>query len=267
MVTGAKGSTLAIGAAGMDAVVFGRGDTPLVIIPGLGDGLKTVRRMASTLALLYRSYAKDHRIHVLSRRNDLPQGMTTRDMAGDLREALGMLGIERARVLGVSQGGMIAQHLAIDHADVVERLVIGVSVARPNGTIQQVIGGWVDLAEQGDYRGLTIDSMERTYPERKVRRYRPLYPILTRVGRPSSLERFLIQARSCLTHEAYDDLHRIAIPTLVIGDDDDRVVGPGTSEELAERIPNAQLFLTRGLGHAAFQEREFNRQVLRFLRS
>lgn len=267
MVLGARSRSVPIGTTQAEYVVFGRGEQQLVIIPGLGDGLKTVGKMAPTLAILYRQYAKDHRIHVFSRKHDLEDGCTTRDMARDLAEAMGTLGIEKAHVLGVSQGGMIAQWLAIDHPHRVGRLTIGVSVSRQKETIQQVIGGWVEMAERGDYRALTIDSMEKTYPERTAKRYRPLYPILARVGRPASLRRFVIQARSCLGHDAYAELHRIVSPTLVIGDEDDRVVGRGTSEEIAERISGSELYLTKGLGHAAFQDREFNREVLRFLRS
>lgn len=260
-----KSHTVAAGDTDVDYVVFGRGEQPLVIIPGLGDGFRTVKKLGPALAVLYRRFAKDHRITVLSRKNRLSEGYSTREMASDLRDAMGMLGIDTAHVLGVSQGGMIAQFLAIDHPDVVDRLVIGVSLARQNDTIQRVIGGWVAMAEQGDYRALTIDSMEKTYPASKVKRYRPFYPLLTRFGKPSDLSRFLIQARSCLGHDAHDELDRIVAPTLVIGDDDDRVVGRNTSQELAARIPNSELSLTSGLGHAAFQAKEFNEQVLRFL--
>ncbi len=59
--------------------------------------------------------------------------------------------------------------------------------------------------------------------------------------------------------------HPQIVDLLVIGDRDDEVVGPGSSEEFAERLPNGELDLTTGRGHAAFEEREFNQQVLRFL--
>lgn len=267
MFYNAKNDNVAIGNTNMDYVSFGRGETNLIIIPGLGDGLKTVKGMAVTLAFMYRLYTRDHKIHIFSRKNKMEEGYSTRDMARDLKEVMGKLGIEKAHILGVSQGGMIAQYLAIDYPQVVDKLVIGVSVSRQNETTQAVIGRWVEMAEAGDYKGLMIDSMEKTYPENKVKKYRPFYPILTRLGKPQSFTRFIIQARSCLGHNAYEELHRINRPTLVIGDDNDQVVGRNTSEEMAEQISQSKLYITRGFGHGAFEEREFNQQTINFLKA
>ena len=62
------------------------------------------------------------------------KGYSTRDMAEDLAFGMQTLGITRAKVLGVSQGGMIAQYLAIDHPELVDRLVLAVTLSRPNET-------------------------------------------------------------------------------------------------------------------------------------
>ena len=53
----AKGKTLYFNNKSMDYVTFGKGKKPLVIIPGLGDGLATVKGMAQMLALAYRDFA------------------------------------------------------------------------------------------------------------------------------------------------------------------------------------------------------------------
>jgi pimeloyl-ACP methyl ester carboxylesterase len=108
--------------------------------------------------------------------------------------------------------------------------------------------------------------MEKTYTERYRRKMRLLYPIITRVGKPKSFDRFLIQAQACIDHDAYDELASIQAPTLAIGGTDDEVVGPGQSEILAERIPGAQLVTYPALGHGAFEEtKEFNTRMLEFL--
>ena len=82
---------------GTDFVSFGRGEDALLLIPGLGDGLRTVKGMALSLSWLYREYAKAYRVYVFSRRNALPEGFTIRDMADDLKGAMDALGLRRGR--------------------------------------------------------------------------------------------------------------------------------------------------------------------------
>ncbi len=265
MLFGTKSDNLRVGDTDMDYVVFGRGETHLVIIPGLGDGLRTVKGTALPLAFMYKDYARNYRVHFFSRKNQLQEGYSTREMARDLKIAMDAAGIKKAHVMGLSQGGMIAQYLAIDYPEVVDRLIIGVSLARQNETIHRVVSSWITMAETEDYGALFVDSLEKTYAEDKVKKYRPFYFILRKVGRPRSLSRFIIQAKACLGHNAFDELDRVQSFTLVIGDDSDQVVGHTASEEIASRIPQSRLHVTHGLGHGAFEYKQFNYQVLRFL--
>lgn len=250
----------------MDYALFGRGDVPLVLIPGLGDGLTTVRGRAAPLARAYRALGRARTVYVCSRRDPLPPDWTTRDMARDLAGALASLGIPQADVVGVSQGGMIAQHLAADAPERVRRLVLAVTLARPNPLMCEVVEGWMALARAGDHGGLMVDTAERSYTETYLRAHRWLYPLLRRMGRPKSYERFLIQAQSCLTHDAYDRLGGIACPTLVLGGGRDRIVGPDAAGELAAAIPGSRLHVYPDLGHAAYEEApDFQARILDFL--
>ena len=250
----AKNGRLALPAGEMDYIRFGTGPRPLVMIPGVGYGLKTVKDMALPFALMYRALAKDFTVYVFSRRVSLAEGTTTREMAEDLNAALEALDLSGAAVVGVSQGGMIAQWLAIDHPERVERLVLAVTTARPNDTLRAVIGRWLEMAGRGDLRGILLDTAERSYSEKKLRRERWTYGLLGVLGRPKSLERFGIQARSCLTHDAWAELSRIACPVLVIGGAEDRIVTGEASRELAAAIPGARLVLYEGLGHGLYEE-------------
>ena len=60
-------------------------------------------------------------------------------MTEDLNSAMDALRLSAASEVGVSQGGMIAQWLAIDHPDKVEKLVPTVTLSRPNAAVQDEI--------------------------------------------------------------------------------------------------------------------------------
>lgn len=267
MFYNAKNGTIPIGNTDMNYISFGYGRQVLIMIPGLGDGLKTVKGMALPFAFLYRKYAKDYTVYVFSRKNVLPHDYKTKQMADDLAAAMQQLGIAQADVVGVSQGGMIAQHLAIHHPACVHKLVLVVSSARENETIQAAIQTWLQFAEKQDYKSIFIDTAERAYSQRYLKRYRMGYPFLGLLGKPESFARFVTMANACITHDAYDALEQITCPTFVIGGDSDNIVGGTSSQELAERIQGSQLFLYQGLGHGLYEEaKDFNDRVLSFLK-
>ena len=263
----AKNGRVRIPAGDMDFIRFGNGKKTLVMIPGVGDGLKTVKGMAVPFAVMYRALAKDFTVYVFSRRTELPDGMTTRDMAEDLNAAMEALGLSGAAVAGVSQGGMIAQWLAVDHPDKVEKLVLAVTLSRPNDTIREVVALWSDMARRGDYRGIMLDTAERSYSPKRLRQARITYRLMGNMGKPKSFRRFLIQAESCHTHDAFDRLEDIRCPTLVMGGAQDRIVTGEASRELADRIPGAELVMYEGLGHGLYEEApDFLDRVAEFCR-
>ena len=68
----------------MDYISFGKGKENLIVIPGVGDGFKTVKGLAIPFSIMYKKFAKDYKIYVFSRRNDIPKDFSTEDMANDI---------------------------------------------------------------------------------------------------------------------------------------------------------------------------------------
>jgi pimeloyl-ACP methyl ester carboxylesterase len=268
MFWNAKNGQLISGNTTMDYITYGKGDKFLILIPGLGDGVKTVKGMAIPMAMAFRKLANDYKVYGFSRKNELPDGYTNRDMAKDLAEAMDILGIHKASVMGVSQGGMIAQYLAIDYPDKVEKLVLAVTLARQNETIQTAISNWMTMARQGNYHGLMMDIAIKSYSDKYMKKNKIFFSFLGRVGKPKDFHRFLVQAKACLQHDAYAELYKISCPVLVVGGSDDHIVGAESSAELADAIDHATLLSYEGLGHAAYEEaKDFQQQLLAFLNS
>ena len=268
MLYNAKNGTVKLDGTDMDYIRFGSGEKHLVILPGLGDGLQTVKGTAIPMALMYHIFARDYTVWAFSRKNVLPVGSTTRDMARDQARAMQMLGIAQADVFGVSMGGMIAQHLAIDYPEKVGKLVLTVTCSRPNLILEESIGEWVDCAKRGDHTALMDSTVRRIYSEGYYRKNKWLVPIMGKLTKPKSYDRFLIQAEACLRHDAYENLPLIRAKTLVIGGEKDLALGGDASREIAARIPGAQLRMYEKWGHGVYEEaKDFNRTVLDFLNS
>ena len=262
----AKNGTLKIGGTEMDYIRFGTGERILVMLPGLGDGLRSVKGTALPMAMMYRVFAGDFTVYAFSRKNVLPGGYTTRDMARDQAEAMERLGIGKADIFGVSMGGMIAQHLAADYPEKVNKLILTVTSARPNPILTESIGEWVSCARRGDHTAFMDSNVRRIYSEAYYRRNKWLVPIMGKLTKPKSYDRFFVQADACLTHDAYERLCRIQAPTLVIGGEKDNTLGGDASREIAAGIPGAELRMYGQWGHGLYEEaRDFNQLVRSYL--
>lgn len=250
----------------MHYVVFGKGEKPLLIIPGLSDGIQNVKKFPKALSFFYREYAKKYKVFICSRKNKLPEGYTTQEMANDIRLFMDAQNIRNAYVAGNSMGGMIAQHLAVDYPDYVEKLIIAVSASKLSQTSKEVVKSWKRMVEQNDYEGLVIDTIEKTHTDKNLWKFRPFYFLIKRIVKPQNTENFLAQANACLEHDASERTERIQCPVLVIGGEKDEVVGGEASRILARQISNSRLIMYPELGHDAFQEsKQFEKDFISFL--
>lgn len=266
MIYGAKSGVLKTGNTTMEYIRFGSGKRMLVMLPGLGDSLRSMKGTALPMALMYRLFAKDFTVYAFSRKDILPEGYTTRDMARDQAEAMTQLSIEKADIFGVSMGGMIAQHLAIDYPEKVGKLVLVVTSARPNPILAESIEEWVTLARRDDYTAFMESNLRRIYSESYYHKNKWMVPILGKLTKPKSYDRLFVQAAACLSHDAYESLRQIKAPTLVIGGEKDMALGSEASIEIAAAIPNAQLKMYPQWGHGLYEEaKDFNRIVFDYL--
>ena len=263
-----KGKTLYFNDKSMDYVTFGKGKQPLVIIPGLGDGVQTVKGKAQLFSLSYRLLAKHYKIYVFSRINELRQGYTTRDMAADVAEAMETLNLDTAYVMGISQGGMIAQWLVADFPEKVQKLILAVTTAKPGQLARDRIEHWQKLSQSGNFKHLMLDIAQHSYTQKSYQKWRLLYNVMGIFGRIKDKQRIDIQAVSCLKHDSLDFLEKINCPTLIIGAEKDDVLGVDGSFGLHHHIRGSQLIILPGCGHALYeQNKDFQKRVLVFLES
>jgi pimeloyl-ACP methyl ester carboxylesterase len=260
--------TARVGDITMHYVEAGGGE-PLVLIMGFGGDHLAWGFQLPVLAERYRVIAFDNRGAGQTDQPDAPY--TTREMAADTAGLMDALGVERAHVLGVSMGGMIAQELALHHAERVQSLQLHCTYARPDGyTRARLAAARVErrtLSREDAVRSAFFWLFARgTYNERPEFVEAIVQTALAN-PHPQSLTGYLRQGDAVLGHDTLDRLGAITCPTLVSVAAEDILVPPRFSREIAARIPGAELRVVDDAGHVYFWERPdvFNTLCLEFL--
>ena len=261
----AKERKLELDGISMNYISFGKGEKNLIMIQGLNTN--GISGSANMLGFMYRIFAKDYKVHIFDRRDNIDKDITVREFASDIAFAMDKLEIRSADVLGVSQGGMIAQYLAIDRPDLVNKLVLAVTLSRNNDTVENVLNNWIEMTEKGDFKGLIKDMTYKMYSDKYIKKYKPFIPLLTVLQKPKNVSRFILIAKACLTCNTYDELDKIKCPVFVIGGRKDKVVGEKSSDEISEKL-GCKKHIYENLGHSAYEEaKDFNQIVYDFLKS
>ncbi|MFV0525102.1 MAG: alpha/beta fold hydrolase [Acidimicrobiales bacterium] len=195
------------------------------------------------------------------------------DYADDAAALLGHLGWEGAHVVGISFGGMVAQHLAIRHPGRVERLVLACTSSGGAGGASFDLRALEGLAPEERLRTLLPIMDTRNDPGTNPPTLAPGFePFVAGVGgerpnagEPGAAEGARLQLLARAGHDAWDGLPRITAPTLVIGGRFDAQAPPVNVERLAARIPGAELAMFDG-GHLFLaQDRSAWPAVVEFL--
>ena len=175
-------------------------------------------------------------------------------MAGNalfLRLLIRALGHRRVDVLGYSWGGMLAQHLAIQHPRVVRRLVLAATTyglgAIPPGPV-------VATRMLTTRRYYSRPYFNKIAPHIYGGRYRHDPSLVNadarrRVGRPPSTYGYLTQLAAIAGYSTMPGLPLICAPTLIIAGDDDPIAPSFNANVMARLIRRAELHVIAGAGH------------------
>ena len=245
----------------------------LVLIPGLGYNGWMYSHMIPGLAEHFQVISIDNRGSGLS---DKPAGPYTAQMlAADVIGLLDAFDLPKAHIVGHSMGGFIAQALAIDYPDRVDRLVLSatnfggphhVPITPPAmAVLTDVSGDPIERLRRGIVIS-TAPGFAEANPEfiESWVQYRVQHPI-----DPAGYQAQLAIGLGLLSEAASFEhkLGRVTAPTLVLFGEHDAVVPPGNAELLAARLPNARVEILPNAGHVfPFETPEAaNQAITRFL--
>ena len=146
------------------------------------------------------------------------------------------------------------QYLAINHPELVGRLLLGSTCARLNPTAEAVMAKWVSLARRGDINAFCDSFTDVLYGRDFAQRFGEFIKIAHQDVTQADFDRFIILGKSCDTLNTYDRLDEIRCPVLVLGAEDDRVLTAQASVEIAGRIGCPCYLYGSEYGHCAFDE-------------
>jgi len=241
----------------------GSGD-PLLLIQGIGYARWSWEPVLPGLAERYRVLVFDNRGIGESAKPAGPY--TAGEMAADALQVLDEAGAERAHVLGASLGGMIAQEVAVQAPDRVEKLVLccttpggEATVPMPAATVT-LFREAATLAPEVALRRFVENALA---PGARAELVDDLYR--RRLENPPDPVGWQGQAAAGTGFAGADGV--ITAPTLIVTGTEDNVVDPRNSGVLARRIAGARLERLEGAGHLFFWEQPdaFVRIVTEFL--
>ena len=232
------------------------GGDPLILIPGLGCTCSLFDTVSGDLAQHFSLVLFDNR--GLGRSVAKRQPQSLKDYAADVVELMDHLQLERAHVLGLSFGGIVAQQLAVDHPSRVDRLVL-VSCSNRFGPY---------LVEIAKLLGQSL----RRFPPELFRRTVELLSVAPQYldAHAEEIDRKIAAACAaniprmavgrqlrCLGNRdvACEADYRITAPTLVVAGDQDMLIPACYARRMAREIPGSEFVLLRDCGHNPLLER------------
>ena len=243
------------------------GATPVLMIQGLGASKNAWNLQRIAMATRFRIISFDNRG---AGRSDKPtEPFTLEQMADDALAVLDAAGIETAHVVGASMGGVISQIVVVKYPNRVRSLTLVCTACRNHPWRQELLQSWAKTAAD---KGMIEVGKEAAQWVMSPRSFRRLVPAFTWMGPLAALRprhSFVSQIDAILNtrEDLVDQLSTITAPTMVIVGNQDILTPRGDSEEIAERIPNAELVVISGAAHGLMMEHSstFNRILIEFL--
>ncbi|ADC65073.1 alpha/beta hydrolase fold protein [Ferroglobus placidus DSM 10642] len=237
----------------------GKGE-PLILIHGLGESLEGWTFQYSEFARKYRVVSLDLRGFGMS---DIPEKISVRDFAEDVKNLMDFLKIDAAHLLGLSMGGVVCFEFYKNYPERVKSLVLANTLHKLPEEAKPLFEERLKLLERGSMEEIAEFIANISFHQKR----RELIDLVKTIIRKNDKE-YYTKVTIEIGKINYEDLlPKIAVPTLVIVAEFDITTPPELGEQIAKLIPNSTLKVVKNAAHLAKMENpeEFNRFVLEFL--
>ncbi|HEY7246721.1 MAG TPA: alpha/beta hydrolase [Xanthobacteraceae bacterium] len=223
---------------------FGRG-TPVILLHGGLANADYWGELVPALTSHYRVVVMDSRGHGRSSRDARPYGYDL--MASDVLALMDFLKMDKAALVGWSDGAIIGLDIAIHHPERLSKLFAFAANSDPSGV-----------------KDVNQSPVFTAFIARARKEYEKLSPT------PTQYDAFLAQiTRMWETQPNWTagDLARIKVPTWIVDADHDEAIKRENTLFMADHIPGSGLLIEPQVSHFAFLQdpRQFNTDVRHFL--
>ena len=241
--------------------VHGKG-TPLLMIPGYAVSSETWSPFWKRLLNIYQVILIDNRG---TGRSSTPNIVySIKMMADDIAGLMEAINISKAHIIGGSMGGMIAQELVLNHPEKVKSLILGMTSCGGPQSIQisEEVQKKMQITANPPPEMSMEEVMEITwslfYSHSYVEKNREiLKKEAMSIKYPTPIIGKWRQAQAVQNWEgSYDKLSDIRVPTLVMGGENDVIFHSENFRILADKIPDAKLYIFKDAPHAFTREKE-----------
>ena len=229
---------------------------PMLLIQGMSaTHMAWGRPFLAPLEESFECIVFDNRGMGLSGQAQLPFEIT--DLAGDVAALLDALEIERAHVVGISMGGMIAQELALAHPERVRSLTLGATYCGgPEGTLmdpadlQMLAAAMASGEREQVFRAMWEINLSPAFREDESR-----FAEFCAMGSalPAPREVIVQQMQACAAHDTSTRLAGLEVPTQVIHGTADRLLGVNNGIQIAALL-SVEPQLLEDVGHMFWWE-------------
>jgi len=211
----------------------------------------------------------NYTVYNIGRKQNVPEDYTFTDMANDYADMIRNEFKKPVIIVGSSTGGQIAQYLAADHSDVVQKLIIVSAAYRVSEKGAEIESRAAEFFEQRKYVRALTTILELVYISRTKMAIAKLFTrLLGRffIGKIKYPNDFLTEVKGDIEMNFKDRLGEIKAPTLILCGGLDIEYPKEYVQETAEGIPNAKLKFFEEYGHGlAGRWKVIETDILEFL--